>query len=340
VPHGVIAGEPRRAVVARVDHLYARVEDPRALFITLHERLGLPRSYGFARVPGFEGGAVGLGNVVFLEALRYSPGRKVPAPASAGLNGLALESAQPIVDAATELSRRGIPHSPPITYAGDPDPFDFGPVLQRAGLRSGNGPLWSLVEVGSLLGDERHARLFRLIPSSGESRLARGLGRVQGRLMGSERFGDLVMAATITPHPTVWLQRFEAADMRRANAAAAEELAACGGGALGLERVSEVVLGAHDLPAERERWQGLLDPLRPGPDGAWRFGDGPALRLIEDATDRIQALVCEVASLERAVDFLEREGMLAASGGDGIAIAPAALQGVELRLIASAGPEP
>jgi hypothetical protein len=149
-----------------------------------------------------------------------------------------------------------------------------------------------------------------------------------------------VMAATITAQPTVWLQQFEAADMGQANAAAAEDLATCGGGALGLQRVNHVVLGAHDLPAERERWQRLLDPLRPDPDGAWRFGDGPALRLVEDETDRIQALVCEVASLERAEDFLEREGMRAARGGDGIAIAPAALQGAQLRLIASAGREP
>jgi hypothetical protein len=337
VARGEIAGEARRPLVARVDHLYARVEDPRGLFATLHKRLGLPRSYGFARVPSFEGGAVGLGNLVFLEALRYAPGRRVPAPASPGLDGLALDSAQPIADAARELSQRGIPHSPPISYIGDPEPFAFGPPLQRAGLRRGKGPLWSLVEVGGLLGDERHARLFRLIPSS-DSRLAQMLGRIQGKLMGSERFGDRVMAATITPHPTVWLQQFDAADMRRASTAAAEELAACGGGALGLVRVSEVVLGAHDPPAERERWQQLLDPLRPGHDGAWRFGDGPALRLTEGGTDRIQALVCEVASLERAADFLEREGMLGARSDDEIGIAPAALQGVEIRLIASSRP--
>jgi hypothetical protein len=139
VLQGVDTGEARRPIVARVDHFYARVEDPRTLFLTLHERLGLPRSYGFARVPGFEGGAVSLGNIVFLEALRYAPGRKVPSPANAGLDGLALESALPVADAASELSRRGIPHSPPITYVGDPEAFDFGPVLRRAGLRSGKG---------------------------------------------------------------------------------------------------------------------------------------------------------------------------------------------------------
>ena len=335
---GAGPGVTRCPVVARVDHLYARVEDPRGLFVTLHERLGLPRSYGFARVPGFEGGAVALGNIVFLEALRYAPGRRVRAPASPGLDGLALESALPIAQAATELSRRGIPHSPPIAYIGDPAPFAFGPALQRAGLRGSKGPLWSMVAVGRLLGEKRQARLSRLIPTSGDSRLARALGLLLGRLMGSKRFGDRVMALTATPHPSVWVHGFEAADMGRANAAAADELRACGGGVLGIERVSEILLGARDLPAERKRWQRLLDPARPGPDGAWHLGDGPALRLVEDEVDRIQALVCEVASLERAADFLEREGMLDAAGSRGIRIAPAALQGVDIRLTESERP--
>ncbi len=45
-------------LVTRVDHLYARVDDPGALFRTLTERFGLPRSYDFTRLPICEGGAV------------------------------------------------------------------------------------------------------------------------------------------------------------------------------------------------------------------------------------------------------------------------------------------
>jgi hypothetical protein len=325
----------KRPLVSRVDHLYARVDDPRRLFATLTERLGLPRSYGFTRLAILEGGAVSLGNVVFLEALRYAPARMTPRPLSPGLDGLALEAGLPLREAASELSRRGIAHSPPVTYTGEIEAFDFGEALQRAGLNSGTGPVWSMLGLGGFLGDARLARLLRLVSSRGDSRIALALGRLQGRLMSSRRLGGLVMARTMSPHPTVWLHAFEAADMRAAAAAAAEELSGRGGGALGLERVREVVLGARDLATEQEHWQRLLAPARPGPDGAWQLGDGSALRLVSDELDRIQALVCEVSSLERAGEFLGREGMLADGPAGEVRIAPDALQGVDLRLVES-----
>jgi hypothetical protein len=326
-------GRTGPTLISRVDHLYARVEDPRALFLTLTERLGLPRSYGFCRIPGFEGGAVSLGNIVFLEALRYAPGRKVPAPSSPGLDGLALESPLPIGEAASELSRRGVPHAPVIPFAGDPVPFAFGAPLQRAGLRDREGPLWSTVVLGGFLGDRRRARQFRVIPSSGDSRLALLLGRLQGKLLSSRRFADRVMARSITSQPTVWVQQFDAADMATANAAAADELAACDGGPLGLKRVAEVVLGARDLRAERPRWQRLLAPAQPAPDGAWHLGGGPALRLVECEADRIKSLVCEVASLERAAGFLSEEKLLDSTDGNEVRLLTSALQGLDIRLI-------
>src|SRR5205823_4551382 len=142
------------------------------------------------------------------------PGRKTPRPLSAGLNGLALEAGLPLREAASELSRRGIAHSPPITITGDIGAFDFGEALQRAGLKSGIGPVWSMVGLGGFLGDARLGRLLRLVPSRGDSRIALALGRLQGRLMSSRRLGGFVTARTISPHATVWLHAFEAADMR------------------------------------------------------------------------------------------------------------------------------
>jgi hypothetical protein len=320
-------------LVTRVDHLYARVDDPEELFRTLTERFGLPRSYGFTRLPIFEGGAVSLGNIVFLEVLRYAPGRKTPTPLSPGLDGLALEAGLPLTEAATELSRRGIPHAPPITVVGDIDAFAFGEALRRAGLRRDTAPVWSMVGLGGFLGDQRLARLLRFVPSRGDSRIASALGRLQGRLMRSRRLGGWTAARMTSRHPTVWLHAFEAADMRAAAAAARDELARRGGGPLGLSGVREVVLGARDLAAERTRWQRLLAPARVGADGAWELGDGPALRLVPDDYDRIQALVCEVSSLARAGEFLDREGMLADGPAGEVRTAPGALQGVDLRFV-------
>jgi hypothetical protein len=324
-----------RQLVTRVDHLYARVDDPATLFRTLTERFGLPRSYGFTRLPIFEGGAVSLGNIVFLEVLRYAPGRKTPPPRSPGLDGLALEAGLPLRDAATELSRRDIVHAPPITFTGDIDAFNFGHALQCAGLKSGTGPVWSMVGLGGYLGDARLGRLLRFVPSRGDSRIALALGRLQGRLMSSGRLGGWTAARMTSPHPTVWLHVFEAANMRAAAAAATIELAECGGGALGLRGVREVLLGARDLAAEQERWQRLLAPKRVGADGAWELGDGPALRLVADEHDGIQALVCEVASVDRAGDLLEREGMLVEGAPGELRAAPEALQGLDLRFVES-----
>jgi hypothetical protein len=323
-----------RQLVTRVDHLYARVDDPQALFRTLTERFGLPRSYGFTRLPIFEGGAVSLGNVVFLEVLRYAPGRKTPRPLSPGLDGLALEAGLPLAEAATELSRRGIAHAPPITVAGDIDAFQFGAALHRAGLKSGTGPVWSMVGLGGFLGDRRLGRVLRFLPSRGDSCIALTLGRLQGRLMSSRRLGCWTAARMTSPHPTVWLHAFEAADMRMAAAAARDELSDRGGGALGLRGVREIILGARDLGLERARWQRLLAPARSGADGAWRLGDGPAVRLVADDHDRIQALVCEVSSLERAREFLEREGILGNGPAGEVRAAAGALQGLDLRFVA------
>jgi hypothetical protein len=318
--------------VTRVDHVYARVERPQALFQLLTERLGLPRSYGFTRVPILEGGAASIGDLVFLEALRYAPARRVTPPANPGLNGLALEAELPLAQAATELSARGLAHSPPYTLSGDTEPFAFGEPLQRAGLRTARGPLWSMVVVGGILGEKRLARLQRVLPARGDSVLGRVAGRIAGSVMSNRRFGPVAVATSIGPHPTVWLHEFHVADMRRARGVAAEQLRACSGGKLALLRVREILLSARDLSAERERWQRLLDPRPRQADGAWHFADGPSLRLVEGKSDRIQALVCDVASLDAATDFLEREGMLGAASRSEVRVAPEALGGLDIRL--------
>ena len=321
-----------RPVVARVDHVYTRVADPKALFTFLTECLQLPRSYGFTRVPILEGGAVSLGNVVFLEVLRYAPGRRVRSPLSPGLDGLALEPAVPLAEAAGELSARGIPHSPPYSYSGDPQPFRFGLPLERAGLRSGSGRLWSMVAVGGLLGERRLARIRPLLPARGDSRAAVALGGAAGALMSSKRLGGFVMARSISRHPLVWLHEFHVADMRAATAAAREELRACSGGSLGVRGVREVVLAARDRSAENESWQRLLDPLRPEPDGAWQLGDGPALRLVDGEQEGIEALVLDVESLADAAAFVRRERLAATATDDELRLSAAPLQGLDLRL--------
>src|SRR5205823_9315589 len=55
------------------------------------------------------------------------------------------------------------------------------------------------------------------------------------------------------------------------------------GGALGLEDVQALVIGATDLEKSRAQWQRLLAPLMPIREGEWQFQEDPTIRLVPHA---------------------------------------------------------
>jgi catechol 2,3-dioxygenase-like lactoylglutathione lyase family enzyme len=112
-----------------------------------------------------------------------------------------------------------------------------------------------------------------------------------------------------------------------------KQLAASGGGPLGVIQVKEVVVGASDMAAARRLWQSLLDPIpSSGPD-SWSVGDGPAIRLAPAAGNRIMSLVVRVASLERAATFLRDRHLLRADPEGGPAIDLSMFGGLDIRLV-------
>ena len=106
---------------------------------------------------------------------------------------------------------------------------------------------------------------------------------------------------------------------------------------LPIDSVTEVVVGAKDVEAERDRWQALVDPVTEQTPGSWRFDGGPALRLVEFGHDAIVGLTLQVASLDRAERYLKDHGMLASSTGNELAISPEALDGLNLTLVGERG---
>jgi hypothetical protein len=81
-------------------------------------------------------------------------------------------------------------------------------------------------------------------------------------------------------------------DVAAPRAAAEAELDARDGGALGLIRAAELVLGAPDTDEAIDRWQRLLDPLEPVEDGHWTFPDGgPDLRVLPSSEEGCERLV-------------------------------------------------
>jgi hypothetical protein len=215
------------------------------------------------------------------------------------------------------LADRAIPHLPLLAVPQDV----FG----------AEGSLWTLVLLGDVFRPDLSA-LPELTPgTSGKSILAQ-------RFDQAFREGMAFICAYNTANYDV------AAQQARGQAA----LRARDGGPLGFVGVHEILVGVTNAAAARRQWQRFLAPLRPAraagwqrllaplhPSGSarWQFGAGPAIRQLRASRDEIVGLVWTVRSLDRARAFLLERGMLWQSARRQIAIAPARMLGLDIRLI-------
>ena len=308
-------------VFKQLDHVVARVGDARPLFDTLTETLGLPVAWPLASYPSFQSGGVALGNL-YLEIIRCGPRRK--ADGAGRFCAIAFESPA-VEEAVRELSRRGVPHTPVAPYA-------------ERGADGEKIKIWANVVLGRLLG-----RDLLLDTAIALSRLP-GAARLSDAGSGSalDRWQlDLLFRRSLVflcefyydnfGDRPFWSE-FEDHDAKRAHDLG--RLRARGGGALGVERVAEVVAGVKDFEAARELWRRLYAPAAEKAGGIWEVADGPAARLIPAASNSIQTLTLKVSSLERAEASLREGGMLGAVTDNEITIAPAKLEGLDVRLVA------
>lgn len=67
--------------------------------------------------------------------------------------------------------------------------------------------------------------------------------------------------------------------------------------------------------------------------GLREIADGPRVRLVRDERDAIRGLVFKVNDLERAKTFLREKGMLDSTSDDQTRIDPAAVYGLDIRLV-------
>lgn len=309
-----------RAVVKQLDHVVARVDDPRAVFSVFTETLGLPVAWPLASYPAFESGGVALGNL-YLELMQCGPRRE----ASGGGRLCAVVFESPgIEQAVEELSRRGVPHTP------------VAPYVER-GEGGARTKIWSNVVLGRLLG--RDLLLDATIMMSrlpGAARMSdAGAGGWFNRLQ-----LDALMRRNLVFLVEYHYENFgerpfwsESVDHDDKRARDLSRLRANGGGALGLERVTEVVVGVRDLPKARAMWSKLYAPAPEVAPGLWEIDDGPALRLVESDSDSIQSLALRVSSLERAETALRERGMIGTVTADEITIAPEKMEGLRVRLV-------
>jgi hypothetical protein len=281
-----------------------------------------------ARFSAFESSQAMLG--IGHEPIAYAPGRRTAAPTNAGFFALAFEP-EPLERALPELARRAIPYSIPfafaVTYPDDPEALTLDEPAGSGERRR----RWTLVTLGGLFGDDASAREPSRWPRRGDELGGRPLGKALGRLA-SGPLGGVLMARLGSARPFCFLCEFRSFDVVKSRAVVAEALAHRDGGPLGLVRTRGIRVSARDLAAEEQRWQRLLDPVRPTESCRWELGDGPAIRLVEGADDGIQTVVWEVGSLGRAGDWLRAEGWLGEEREGEISIAAEPLQGLDVRL--------
>jgi hypothetical protein len=96
-------------------------------------------------------------------------------------------------------------------------------------------------------------------------------------------------------------------DARRAMLGA--QLQERSGGPLGVMSLQALELEAADITAARETWKRLLDPAAET-DGTWMLGEGPALRIVEGASDRFRRVIVSVRSLPDATNALRERDLL------------------------------
>ena len=114
-----------------------------------------------------------------------------------------------------------------------------------------------------------------------------------------------------------------------------DELAASNRGPLGIVGAAEITVGVQDLEEARSKWSGLLAPSPRISEDAFVFNTGPRIRLVRAESPGIQGIVLKVRSLGWAAKFLEERGLLAKDEASRLAISPAAIDGLSIRLIDS-----
>ncbi|MGB9006294.1 MAG: amidohydrolase family protein, partial [Candidatus Aminicenantales bacterium] len=122
----------------------------------------------------------------------------------------------------------------------------------------------------------------------------------------------------------------EAVAQRRKTAS--DELARRRGGPLGIVAAAEITVGVQDLEEARSKWCALLRPSPRISDDAFVFDIGPRIQLVHAELSGIQGIVLEVRSVDEAEKFLKVRRFLAKDDAGHIAISPAAVDGLAIRL--------
>ena len=291
-------------IVLGVERLIVRVPSPEPLFSILTQHLVLPRAWPPTTGPFFTSAGVFLGNMN-LELLQVSP---LEQPAH--LYGISFDL-QPDEISLPELAERGILHTPPMPYYMVDD-------------QAWQVTAWTNIYLGGLIGSSQASRLFFTLSQRApkETWESGSLPRPVNRRLALPFIYNQVYKRGMTL-ATRYNPSWHAAHITQQP----------DHNGLDVKQVYEVTVGARDIDRAHDCWKALLDPHPEIAPGIWQLPGGMHLRLVKSAQDGLRRMIWQVASLNRAAQFLNRRQMLGKEKNGMLTIASSAVEGLDIRLV-------
>jgi hypothetical protein len=131
---------------------------------------------------------------------------------------------------------------------------------------------------------------------------------------------------------TVFVVQYHQINMAERRQKFALTLSERGGGALGITRVLEIQRAVAAFTDAQGYWNRLATPSA---TAFWRFGDGPAVRLVDSAGQRWSVMVVEVAGRAKAATALRTLNVRYTESGDTLQPDPDRFGGMQLKLVPS-----
>lgn len=291
-------------LVKCVDHLTVRVSPPEPLFNTLTQQLLLPQAWPLNTNPFYRSGGVSLGNMN-LEIMQVH--RRAY---HAALYGIAFDLT-PFEQSLPALDQRGLSHTPPLPFY----------LVDDQGWQV---TAWTNVYLGGLWSINPLARLFFTLSQHAPQEVwERGtmpttFNRRFGRPFVFDRVYKNWMTSAVAYNP-VW----RAANIHQEGTRPGLELL----------RVFEVTLGAENFAEARQGWKKLLDPLPELAEGVWQLPEGLHIRLVEAPRDGLLGMIWQVASVNRAAMFLNKQQVIGQEENGRVTIAPEKVGGLNIQLV-------
>lgn len=311
-----------KPVIKQLDHIIARTSDANALFSVFSETLQLPVAWPVRSLQSFTSGGISLGNL-YLEILSVGSQSNSDEKEVASFCAFAFE-VDDLKACVKELQKRKLKCSAVVPYVDSPD---GGP--QRH--------LWSNAFLDGLIGTDYWTRyVIFSTKTPGYQFWANLLRGSSLERAGISRLFSGALSFLVEYNYESFASMAQWSDYRshdEKRAADAEALREREVGALSLQSVKEIVVSVKDYERAQRNWEKLFAPVASVEQGLWEIADGPAVRVLEGDKDAIRSLIFKVSDLSRAETFLREKDMLGTVADNQIQIAPAKIQGLDLRLV-------